>query len=111
MDTITSQGFLGSEATSPPAYCYKCGKPFPWTDSAVKAAHDLADELEGLSEEERQTLKRTLPDLLRDSPQTAVAETRFKRLMRKVGKDGYEAMKSVLVSVVTEAVRKQTFGA
>jgi hypothetical protein len=49
-----------------PAYCVKCGSPYPWTEAALKAAHDLAEELE-LSESETATLKATFPDLVSDS--------------------------------------------
>lgn len=93
-----------------PAYCYNCGKPFPWTVSGLEAAFELADELEGLSQEEKQQLKDSIPDLVRNTPQTIVAETRFKKLMKKAGAEAYDGMKSMLVDVVSEAVKKSIFG-
>ena len=52
-----------------------------------------------------------LPDLVRQTPRTALAESRFKRLMAKVGKDSYDAMRSVLTDVLSETIRKTIFGA
>ena len=68
-----------------PSYCHNCGKPYPWTVAILKAAGELADELEKLSAEERQQLKDSFPDLVKNTPKTVVAETRFKKLMKKAG--------------------------
>ena len=92
-----------------PRFCYKCGKPFPWTDAALRAAQELADELDGLTSDERETLKKSLNELVRETPSTRVAETRFKKIMRKVGKEGYEGMRSLLTDFVSETVRKTIF--
>ena len=94
-----------------PAFCHQCGTPFPWTDAALAAASELAGVLEGLSEQEREELKKTLGDLVRETPRTRVAETKFKSIMRKARKDGYDAMKSVLTDVLSETVKKTLFGA
>src|ERR1035437_453994 len=40
-----------------PAYCGACGKPFPWTETALATAREYTDELEELSAEDRTTLK------------------------------------------------------
>ena len=100
----------GGPRYSPPAYCQKCGGPFPWTRAALEAAAELADTLDDLSKEEQADLQRAIPDLVRDTAKTPVAETRFKRLMMKVSKDSYEGMKTILINVVTEAVRRRVFG-
>lgn len=44
------------------------------------------------------------------TPRTAVAESRFKRLVKKAGADAYEGMRSILVEVVSESVKKSLFG-
>ena len=43
-----------------PAFCDKCGKPFPWTAVGLRAAKDLADELDGLTSAEQVSLKESL---------------------------------------------------
>ena len=93
-----------------PAFCYQCGKPFPWTAARLRAAEDLADELDDLTNDDRESLKKSLPDLVRETPNTPVAETRFKKIMQKVGKEGCESMRSLLTDIVSEVVRKALFG-
>lgn len=101
---------LGFQEYTAPSFCYKCGSPFPWTSAGLAAAEELADELDCLSDDERASLKKSLGDLVRDSPQTPVAETRFKRIMKKVGKEGAEGMRAILTDLVSETVRKTLFG-
>jgi hypothetical protein len=103
-------GVIGFFDYAKPAYCYNCGEPFPWTVSGLEAASELADELDGISQEEKQQLKESFPDLVRNTPKTVVAETRFKKLMKKAGTEAYDGMKSILVDVVSEAVKKSIFG-
>ena len=93
-----------------PAFCYKCGESFPWTAAALGAAEDLADEMDALSDDEKESLKKTLPDLVRETPRARLAETRFKKLMRRAGKEGVEGMRGLLTDVVSETVRKTLFG-
>lgn len=89
-----------------PAFCHNCGKPYPWTDRAVQAIRELALETDGLTNEEKENLSRSLDDLVRDTPQTQVAIARFKKFAAKAGSATVEAMKTILVSVATEAVKK-----
>jgi hypothetical protein len=103
-------GVIGFFDYSPPSFCFKCGSPFPWTSAALAAADELAEELDNLSSEERALLKRTVADLVREGPAARVAETRFKKIMVKVGREGYEAMRSILTDIVSETVRKTIFG-
>ena len=102
-------GFVDDDIEAP-AHCHACGKPYPWTASAIDAARELADELEGLNAEERESLKGTLDDLVRDSARTPVASLRFKKLAAKTGKEGAGMLKDVLVGVVSEAARKAIWG-
>ena len=91
-------------------YCHECGKPYPWTVASLEAARELAGELKKLTAEEQEQLKETLPDLVAKTPRTVVAETRFKRFMKKAGPEAYDGMKAILTNVVSEAVRKSLFG-
>ena len=89
-----------------PAFCHACGKPYPWTESRLKAAQELSQEVEGLSDSERETLRASLDDLVRDTPRTTVAATRFKRLAAKAGKGAADAFKNLLVDVLSETAKK-----
>lgn len=92
-----------------PGYCGGCGKPFPWTAKALEAAAELADLQENLSPADRESLKNGLDDLVRETPQTTVATQRAKVLLAKAGKSALESFRAILVSVVTETVKKQLF--
>jgi hypothetical protein len=90
----------------PPSFCYACGLPFPWTTRKLKAAQELASELEGLDDDERDLLSRSIDDLVKDTPSTSLAAQRMKKIFRKVGKDAYEAFRDILVDIVSDTARK-----
>lgn len=89
-----------------PAYCGACGQPFPWTETALKAAKNYADDLEQLSLQEKETLKTTLDDLTTDSPRTELAAHRFKTFVVKAGPVAGEMLKKIIVEIGTEAAKK-----
>jgi hypothetical protein len=94
-----------------PAFCHNCGKPFPWTQSALEAASEMADLLDGLSKEEKLELKKSIEELVSNSPKAEVAAMRFKKLMKKTGVEAATGMKSLMVSVLSEAIKRSLFGA
>jgi hypothetical protein len=94
------------DAFPAPPFCVHCGDPFPWTQGKLDAARELAMELEGLTPDEQGQLARSLDDLVRDTPRTALAATRFKRLVGKAGAGAAGGFKDILVSVVVEAAKK-----
>ena len=90
----------------PPAYCDSCGKAYPWTQSRLEAARELAGEVDGLADDERRTLERTFDDLVSDTARTPVAVSRFRRLVAKAGPQAGNMFRELLVNVVTEATRQ-----
>jgi hypothetical protein len=97
-------GFFGER--SAPVFCHQCGAAYPWTESRLKAARDLANELEKLDAKDRELLSKSLDDIICETPQTPVAAMRFKRLMLKAGSVAVEGFRSILVDVLSEAVKK-----
>ena len=89
-----------------PAFCHKCGKAYPWTTTKIQAVHELAQELDQLTPEEKEMLSKSIDDIVTDSPRTTLGATRFKKIMAKVGKEAAAAFKEVLVGVVSEAAKK-----
>jgi len=89
-----------------PIFCPECGKPYPWTEVKLKAAKELADELDNLNPKERETLKKSLDDIIRNTPQTPVAATRFKRLIAKAGPVVADSFRKILVDIASEAAKK-----
>jgi len=90
----------------PASYCLNCGKPYPWTESKLRAARELAGELENLTVEEKEALAKSIDDIVFDSPRAALGATRFRKIMIKVGKEGASALKTMLVDIVSEAAKK-----
>ena len=89
-----------------PKFCSHCGAPYPWTENRLKAAHDLANEITEISEDERDILNQSLDELVKDTPQTKVAIVRFKKIVSKAGKEVANAFREILIDIVSEAVRK-----
>jgi hypothetical protein len=100
---------MGAAYRTAPGYCHACGKPFPWTELKLQAAQELIGELDGLNEEDRNLLKQSLDELITDSPKTEVASLRFKRIMKKVGKESYETVKAVVTDLLSESIKKTLF--
>lgn len=70
-------GVASVQVTEPEKFCDNCGHPYPWSESKLKAALDLAGELEGLTAQEKEDLKKSLPDLL----------ATFQTLRKRVGRE------------------------
>ena len=68
----------------------------------------MADELD-ISDQERETLKGAIDDLSSDTPITQVAAQRYKRIVGSVGKAAGNALKSIMVDVITESAKKLLF--
>lgn len=93
-----------------PGHCRQCGVPFPWTQRRLDAACILAEEFEKLSPDDREKLAAALPNLLAETPKTPAAELIFKRLIKKAGDGALDAMRRILIDVLSESVRKSLFG-
>jgi len=100
---------IESDLESPserPSYCVSCGKPFPWTETALTIAQEFTDELEELSTEDKTTLKGTFNDLIVYNPGTEVAVTRFKSIVKKAGSDAREVLTKIFVDLASETIAK-----
>jgi len=92
--------------TQAPAFCPNCGKPYPWTKTKIQAAQDLTQELENISDEEKNILSQSIDDIVKDSPRTTLAATRFKKILIKAGSHAGAAFKDILVDVLSETAKK-----
>lgn len=89
-----------------PKYCTHCGDAYPWTKRAIQSAKDLVDEIKSLTDDEKSVLKQSIEGIVKDTPQTQLAATRFTRLMIKGGKEVALIAKDILVDVMSEAAKK-----
>ena len=78
--------YPGIEKYVVPNYCHNCGKPYPWTESAIQAAAELLTLDDNLSIEETQILVDALPDLLSETPKTQLAVAKFKKFLSASGR-------------------------
>lgn len=92
-----------------PSFCVNCGQPFPWTKMRLQAAHELAQEMENISDEDKAILQKSIDDLAKDTPSTPVAVARFKKIMVKVGQTTASMFREILVDVLSEATKKALF--
>jgi hypothetical protein len=90
-----------------PAYCCECGGSFPWTENAIKAAFEFADELNVLDAQDKSDLKAAVPDLTSDTARTPLAVSRLQRLFTKIGKPAARTLTQILVTVLTDEAKKQ----
>lgn len=103
-------GVLTTRSWEPRAFCHACGAAYPWTASRLEAARLLAEEADELTEAERVVLVGTLDNLLADTPMTAVAVGRFKKLTTKAGEVTASALRDVLVDIVSEGAKRSIWG-
>ncbi len=89
-----------------PKFCHNCGKPYPWTESAIEAAKEYADDLENLTLEQREKLKKSINDLVQDTPKTELAASKFKQLVTKAGGSTADIFQKVLVNIISETAKK-----
>lgn len=89
-----------------PAFCHSCGAPYPWTESRLQAARELAQEMGDLTEDERETLAQNLDDIVADTPRTTLAATRWKRILSKVGPVATETFREILIDIISETAKK-----
>ncbi len=51
-------------------------------------------------------MRDSLDDIVRDTPKTTVAATRFKRILAKAGTGAGQAFRDILVDVISETAKK-----
>jgi hypothetical protein len=93
-----------------PAFCYDCGKPYPWTEERLTAAREFAHELEGLSADERDQLSKSFDDIVSDTARTPLAVERVKKVIKKVAKPVGDALYKLVVDISSETARKMLTG-
>ncbi|WP_234121147.1 DUF2321 domain-containing protein [Clostridium hydrogenum] len=91
-----------------PSYCHNCGKPYPWTKTALESAKSLIDEDENLNSDEKKQFFDTLPDLIVESPtpKTQLAAARFKRFISKAATYTADGVKDIIVNIASETIKK-----
>lgn len=90
-----------------PSYCYNCGKPYPWTLSALESAAMLIEEDEKLDTELQGKVVETLQDIIVETPKTQVAVVRLKKALATAGKFTAEGLRQFAIDFGCEFAKKQ----
>lgn len=93
-----------------PKYCHSCGNSFPWTESILKASHELIDIQESLNEDEKKELMESIIILTKDTPLAEVAKIKFKKIVSKLPSQMGESIKNIITDIISESVRKSIYG-
>ncbi|BCK86523.1 hypothetical protein MIZ01_0285 [Sideroxyarcus emersonii] len=101
--------FISSEY-EPPAFCFNCGSPFPWTERKISGAIELVKEGGRLTEGELSEFKDDLNEMTKGSPRVQAASARFKKVMSKVGTSVAGGVREIVVDVLSEAAKKAIWG-
>lgn len=91
--------------TVAPAYCLKCGKPYPWTESKILTAIQIFAEFGKLDEEEKKTIKQDITNIARDIPQAELSAMRIKRMWEKYGKVAYAVIMDFASKTAAEILK------
>lgn len=80
----------------PPRFCEKCGEPYPWIKFKLEASRELVDLIESLSDYEKNDLKISIEDLIRDSAKKAVSKIKFQKYLIKIDNSISDGLKDLL---------------
>lgn len=97
---------IGNHLYVRPDYCYNCGKPYPWTESALESTALLIQEEEELSEQLKTSLVESLPDIITETPKTNLAAVRVKKCLASAGKLTADAVRQFVIDFGCELVKK-----
>jgi hypothetical protein len=95
---------------SPPAFCFNCGSPFPWTETKIAGAAELLEASTDLSPWELQQFRSDLAEAAKDTPKTPAASARIKKTLTTVGASVGGAIKDIVVDILSEAAKKAIWG-
>lgn len=89
-----------------PNYCYFCGKPYPWTKSAIESAAELIKMEQNITNEEKENCITTLPDIICETPRTSLAVARAKIIASKSGKFIADGIRQFVIDFGCEMAKK-----
>lgn len=100
---------LGERPYTKPNYCYKCGKPYPWTEKILNNAIELLALDDELDDSTKQLIKTAIPDLLVETPSTPLAVAKYQKGISNAGQILKNSLRSLLIDVLSETVKKSLF--
>ena len=92
--------------TSVNSFCYNCGNPYPWTQSALLAVSGLIYEEECIPDDLKDRTVASLKDIIAETPQTTLAATRIKKCLFSAGKFTAEGIRQFVIDFGCELAKK-----
>lgn len=105
---VTGVCCVGFE-THAPAYCYNCGKPFPWTETSLNSLKELL-LLENLTDSETTFINNDISEILVESPKSKLVSAKLKLILDKSSKVILDSVKSIIVDIGSETAKKIILG-
>lgn len=87
---------MGSEPTVD-AYCYNCGKPYPWTEVAIQSARETIMEDDSFTDAAKKSMVESLPDIICETPKTNLAVVRLKKGLSSARKFTADAIRQFVI--------------
>ena len=97
-----SPGVISLLDFHPPRFCEKCGEPFPWIKYRIDASRELVDLIEYFTLEEKNDLKNSIEDLIRETSKISVARIKLKKYLAKVDLSISEGINDLLKDTLTD---------
>lgn len=80
-----------------PSCCHECGKPYPWTLTAIADLEKELSDINDLSEDDRNTIISSCPDAVSETSLTPKSAEVFKKVL----KNADPILKEILVRFVS----------
>jgi hypothetical protein len=93
------------EQSKAPVYCYACGSPLPWTRAGIDALEEFINFENNLSKDEKEKLKKSIGDIITETPRSQFASMLFKLALTKMGKETGKGVRDLLFKIGTDKVR------
>ena len=103
------EGFVDFEPTPVPSYCDNCGKPYPWTQTAIEAIESMIMEDLSITDDEKNKLASSIPDLLVETPKTILSVARFRKALSSMGKFAADGIRQLIIEFGCEYAKKNLF--
>ena len=88
------------------SYCYHCGEAYPWTLRKTAGVMELADAIEDLTDNERDSLRDLLPNLIEETPRTPASGFKALAIIQRAGPAARALLRDAIVSVAVDAGKK-----
>lgn len=103
---VSEIAIIGRRPYTRPDYCYNCGKPYPWTESALRNTALLIQEEKELSEQLKESLIESLPSIVTETPGTNLAIVRVKKCLASAGQFTADAVRQFVIDFGCELAKK-----